>query len=218
MGTNEGTKCYYNDHPESAPECFQDLVEKTFAITFTTKLNQSYTTIPIILNHTKNNTILSSFVEPSSNNTELANMIKSALTNLPNYVIDAVDVDCNLAMTSMSTLATAQFYPTLTCTIEFTGSSVMGPQNLLEIETDTCGDGCTPKLATPVQLKSAYNVSLNPSLAASTELFSYVTEYQSADYNAYECGRRGKCDYSSGDCECFEGYTGDRCHTQTALI
>jgi len=218
--TNSGEKCFYNDHPETSPECFIDLMDKTFALTFTSKLNQSYTTIPILMNNT-NYTTWKGFNEPvTNNNTMLSNMVEDALLGLPNYVVDDVDVECDLEMSQPGPSLAAQpvWYPTLSCTVEFTGTAVMGQQYLLEIETETCGDGCTPKLATPVQLKSAYNTSLAPNLDASEEIFSYVTEFQAADYNSYECGRRGKCDYGTGECECFEGYTGDRCHTQTALL
>jgi len=196
---DNGDACQEADTHYANPECFEDLLAKSFAITFTSKLNQSYTTIPININAT-----------------ELAVAIDSAMVSLPNYVIDDVDVDCELKM--IGSLWTGGSFPSLECEIEFTGNAVMGPQNLIEIEADMCADGCTPQLASAVVLKSAYNTSVASEADESTEIFSYVVESQMADYNSYECGRRGKCDYSSGECECFEGYTGDRCHTQTALI
>merc|ERR1712022_107044 len=83
--------------------------------------------------------------------------------------------------------------------VEFVGDSVMGPQNLLIPETDKCWDGCTPMI-TGLDL-----MSTTSSTSAKYLDLSFVAEKQPADYN-------------SGLCECFEGYTGEACSTQTALV
>ncbi|EGB08487.1 hypothetical protein AURANDRAFT_25979 [Aureococcus anophagefferens] len=175
------------------PDCFKDFLNKSFALTFTSKMNQSYTTKPLVLNETNVFNISKAFSFD----------VRKALVELPNYVIDDVDVDCSLQYVHQNLTS---LYPALSCLVAFTGDTVMGPQYLLEVETDECLDGCTPKLENPG------NVTSMP------DIFSFVKEQVTADYNSYECGRRGKCDYSTGECECFEGYMGDRCQMQTALI
>jgi len=178
----------------------------TFALTFRSKLNETFTTIPIVMN-----------TQPSANpNTgsgvgktfhDFVKDVEYALESLPNRVIDNVDVAGSIAMsngpvnglfTDSLTTTTDKVYLNIT----FSGENVQGPQHLLTVKHILCGDGCTPKL-TGLEL---HTNSMN------------VTEITMSDYNSFECGRRGKCDYSTGICQCFSGYTGLACNTITSLV
>lgn len=162
----------------------------TFALTFKSKLNETFTTTPIVWEHTAGgaaNGNAASFADFSRD-------IKTALEALPNNVIDLVTVS------TTSTWSTN--FLTATITIGFLGDNVQGKQNLLTVRNYKCGDGCTPKL-TGLELKPG-NRNLVESVVA--------------DFNSYECGRRGKCNYDTGICSCFAGYTGPACNTITALV
>jgi len=159
---------------------------KTFALTFKSRLNETFTTVPIV------------FEYGQSTLHELVNDIQLALLSLPNRVIDGVTVAANLVGGSSIN--------DLMVNITFTGNNVQGHQHLLVVEDYECGDGCTPKI-TGLDLQTRYSAA-----------HSNVTELRLADFNSYECGRRGKCDYTTGLCTCFTGYTGDNCNTLTTLV
>merc|ERR1711998_503008 len=105
--------------------------------------------------------------------------MEAALLALPNYVIDGVSVNSTVPG---SWQASAGGFD-ISFLVYFTGTSVQGPQNLLMVDTAECLDGCTPYLT-------------------GVDVQSFVAEATPADYNNYECGRRGKCDYDSGLCDC----------------
>ena len=157
------------------------LADQTFALTFTSRLNETFTTIPLVFN---------AAVDKHS----MSLSIKRALESLPNYVIDQVNVEVNVD-TSYGTSSAR-------LNISFTGDAVQGPQHLITVRSYECGDGCTPKL-TGMELEVNTN---------------NVTEVLLSDFNSYECGRRGKCDYDSGICQCFSGYTGVNCNIITSLV
>lgn len=195
--------------------------DRTFALSFKSKLNETFTTIPIVFRGWRdigNN-------EYDQYN-EFTTSIENALEGLPNQIIDEVKV----SMTPPQIVTTD--FEVIKLNISFTGDFVQGNQNLLHVHVHTCGDGCTPKLDglslkwdTHVvkEIDAHANTWLDPvgysSAAVNTQLDgAQDTTTETADFNSYECGRRGKCDYDSGICECFEGYTGIACNTITALV
>jgi len=197
-----------------------DLTGETFALTFTSKLNETFTTIPIVFD--------------GSANADMRNDIQLALLSLPNRVIDGVSVEVSL--TDTTTLGSGGGTPAagteldnmfdnsgsaknvVLVKITFTGSAVQGRQNYLTVEDYECHDGCTPKLS-GLSLNYKYDhfisntTNIYESVVSSNEGYMNV-----ADFNSFECGRRGKCDYNTGLCQCFAGYFGDNCNTLTTLV
>lgn len=161
-----------------------ELEGKTFALTFKSKINETFTTIPIVFK-TASAAEIDDFVTD----------IQLALLNLPNRVIDGVKADVNKVAKKVE------------LTVTYTGSSVQGPQNYLVVEAENCDfAGCTPRI-------TGLNLESRQDLAPSNNTVAFESPY----YQSYECGRRGKCDYTTGLCRCYLGYTGDNCDTLTTL-
>lgn len=95
---------------------------KSFAIQFTSKLNETYVTQPIMWDTTDN---------------VLAGYIESALKKLPNMVIDDVDVSVDSTINANGVVVD----------VTFTGAAVQGKQHKLEILQDTCEQGCSPRIS-----------------------------------------------------------------------
>jgi len=167
---------------------------RTFALTFKTRLNETFTTYPIVFN--------------PANIPDLVHDVQLALLQLPNRVIDGITVAATTGLANNA--ITGQI---VVVNVTFTGNSVQGPQHLLVVEDFECNVGCTPQITgilVETRLQTADYTKVQRS--------SNVTEIRLADYNSYECGRRGKCDYATGLCSCFLGYTGDNCNTLTTLV
>jgi hypothetical protein len=179
------TAAKYNTHHillEADDYSCYNLGSATFSLTFQSKLNETFTTLPI------------SFVSSAADCHDFVLDVQQALLKLPNGVIDGVVVQasCGHGGSPCSTYVN----------VTFTGDSVQGNQYPLTVDVKKCGDGCTPKI-TGMELKPT---TMN------------VTVVSQSDFNSYECGRRGKCDYTTGQCTCFSGYTGLACNIMTTLV
>jgi len=188
---------------------------QTFAISFRSKLNETFTTIPIVF--------------ASTNTGKMCQQMRLALLSLPNKVIDGI----TCAASAESDARTGGDLDTDTGAdistvfdFTFTGASVQGPQHLMWVESYECANGCTPKItgldifAKVTNPNVPVNDPNNPSsgITSGGNNPSDTTEISAADFNSYECGRRGKCDYATGLCGCFAGYTGENCNELTNLV
>jgi len=176
-----------------------------FALTFRSTLNEEFTT-----NAMNVYTLTEEIVEQE-------------LNQLPNKVIEEAEVVLyrNLSKYNGTSYGlvnkhrdqypfTAEtnysWYDTdLVILITYTGAMTSGNQYALECKTAYCADGCQPKLADPIDFKMAGDCVV-------------VNDFKPAWAVNIECSGRGTCDYMSGICECYEGYTDEFCSTQTALI
>jgi len=170
----------------------------SFALTFKSKLNETFTTVPIVLDTGLGTFGTSRHGRPMA----VADQVRAALRNLPNGVIDDVNVKGELLDYVADNGGDDNWLYVFN--VSFVGDNVQGPQQMLTVEDFKCGDGCFPKVSGLQNLHNSF--------------YNNVTEFEKADLNSFECGRRGKCDYSSGLCECFEGFTGQACGTSTSLI
>ena len=153
---------------------------KTFALQFTSHLNETFVTQPIAWNS----------VEAA-----FADEIEAALTKLPNKVIDEVSV-----VVDLTTVGTTEI------TIEFTGEAVQGLQHTIEVLAEKCDKGCTPLIDGLPNLRSWHATDLSKVSVTDGNNFSF------------ECGNRGKCDYTTGVCKCCEGFAGDACNVFHAAL
>jgi len=165
----------------SSPKDNSNFAGQTFALRFTSKKNETFATQPIAW---------------STVDTTLEDSIEKALKNLPNKVIDNVEVDVDLTGTGVL------------IDVTFTGNFVQGDQHLLEVLTKECTIGCTPSIT------GLTNILTFPSVTS----LSSVSVETPGSHNSYECGRRGKCNYDTGLCDCFAGFTGETCSIMTALV
>lgn len=166
---------------------------KTFALKYTAITGEFYTTQPIVMKTDTNDM------------DDFAISIGLALSRLPGRSAEGVTV---------SAVWTSAEY--IKVTLEFKGCYNEGDMNLIEVLAEECSDGCQPKI-TGLKLKNYW--SRFEDVAKITESdTSSIVESQKADYNSYECGNRGVCNYESGECTCFDGYDGNSCNLQVNLV
>lgn len=115
----------------------------------------------------------------------LASKIESALKVLPYRVIDDVSVSVDDTSEAAGVIIE----------LSFMGAAVEGQQHKLEVLAEMCSEGCTPLITGLANLRTWHASDI-----------STVKITTSGSHKSFECGNRGKCNYITGLCGCFEGF------------
>jgi len=124
--------------------------------------------------------------------------MKEALMTLPDNVIE--DISVNYEGTFSSKLNTYS--------VTFVSPHNSGDQHMLQCNAAGCDvDGCQPRFE-----------GLSDTAVSNNKPTCVVTETRKGTTEAATCSNRGNCDGSTGQCECFEGFSGIDCGLQTILV
>jgi len=121
-----------------------------------------------------------------ADNDVFASKIESALMELPYRAVDDVNVDVDQHSAGSAGVI---------IDIEFTGDIVEGQQHKLEVLAEKCSEGCTPLITGLANIRTWHATDI-----------STVKITTSGSHNSFECGNRGKCNYVTGLCDCFDGF------------
>jgi len=127
--------------------------------------------------------------------------IEEALEALPNNAIPSVTVTGSVDGSNVGSFE-----------VTFDHHSNAGLQPKLQVIADACtASGCQPK-SNGVAAWSGANSGNNAAVAHKAHATGFTNE------EFLSCSQRGICDTESGDCQCFKGYTGQACETQTIIV
>lgn len=178
-----------------------------FTLTFTDMFNGNYTTRPIALSagdmHANTHAL----------GKQTAADIQSALMDLPNFAVPNVTVSFHQHKTD----DTVNNYM-----VTFNDEANSGRQNLLSCSESTYASlpklydnpSAQPRFAEVIMAANARTV-----VCTATSESLHVFDSSKYRYKEnLECSGRGACDSSAGVCQCYEGFTGEACATQTVFF
>jgi len=173
-----------------------DEIQGDYSLVYTDSYGGVWTTRPI---DGKDGTGSTMHAYSNTNSQAYTNQVEEVLKGLPYWVIDDVRVTSNYATGTHG----------IAYDVTFTGSSVQGDQVALTVLNTACSHadgGCYPRVA---------SITCTDGSGGGSTLTASVTETVKGTTENAVCSNRGNCDGSSGTCECFDGFTGDACQTQT---
>lgn len=217
----EGSSDFASEVPHIQELTFaqvKDVNAGYFVLNFEDKNHKTYTTKPILLHSTEN-------LDPSAPSAadlalldETARQIQEALMELPNFVIPNVRVSHNnhQDQNGQGTLHNKYY-------VTFSDPANSGVQNLL-----TCSEtsheenlnnypGSQPRFMNAQMKKHTAN-QVVCTATSETPYLKFDNDNKVRYTENIECSGRGQCDSTSGLCQCYDGFTGEACATQTVFF